>query len=261
MAQILPIFCLRTSDKNTKRNLFVNFKSSDEVPPPDVDITEDQIVQQIYNPSPEIENLKVPLILGQIFWPEEKDDGQDNDCDSDYVIDVQINAKFAIRKVLASEIIRHYVATVSMVSIMDKFNSDQSNKLTNQFLGHKLELDQGGYEILKGKTEIKHSKETVNNKITLLQDNLTKLSEFDEISSFDLHLRPTSMLMTCCLRTDKLPDSISFNDDRFCIKIGDKSCVDVHLPLYIDLTHPMKYKFDDHLCLFRVVFRMKESIE
>ena len=255
-----PLFCLKTTEKRSNRILFINFQATNDVPAPDVDVDEDTLIQEICNPSPRIENLKIPLKLSQIYWQKESD----KNGDRNYVIDVQLNEKFAIRKVIASEIIRNYVVTVVMVSIEEKYNASDAIKVAKQFVGHKLELDQAGYEILTIDHMADRSNELVNNKITFVDnDSDTKVSQDtttdNERVEYDLHYRPTSFLLTCSVRTDKLPDSISFNDDRFCVRIDEKDALDITLPNYIDLSEPVKYKFDDRLCLFRIVFKIRET--
>lgn len=258
---LTPLFCSKTKEKRSGRSLFINFKSSRDVPAPDLDFDEDRIVRLVcISPDPDLENFKIPLKLSQIFWTKER-----NKDDRNYVIDAQINDKFALRRVIVSEIFRHYVLTVVMASIEEKFNATDSTKLSGQFIGHDLDLDQLGYEILKDKISIDMSDELVNNKIIVIDESkgLSSnpiLTKEDKESAYDLHFRPASMLLTCSIRTDKLPDSISFNDDRICVRSGEDVLLDVYLPLYIELTHPVKYKFDDRLCLFRIVFKMVESL-
>lgn len=257
--EITPLFCLKTFDKKVQRNLFINFKSSDDVQEPEIDVDEDQLVREICNPSPNIENYKIPLKLSQIYWTK-----NDNKSDLGYVIDAQLNDKFAIRKVIASEIIRHYVITVAILTIEEKYNNNAPQaKAYGQFLGHKLELDQNGYEIIKSKLFIERSNELVNNKVIFADD--TPISEtstsgqLGEDTPYELHYRPNSKLLTCSLNTDRLPDSISFNDDRFYVELDGKCLIDVYLPFFIDLKQPVKYKFDDRSCLLRIVFNITES--
>ena len=282
-----PLFCVKTTDKITGQTLFINFKSSDAIEAPAINIEEEKLIREICEPSPEIERYKVPLQLSQIFWSgsdtleeygkigpgsRQHEKGEERN----YVIDVQLNDKFAFRKVIASEIIRHYVITVTMVSIEEKFNHDlkTNSRSAHQYLGHKLELDQAGYEILKSPLQIKRSNEVVTNKIVLMDSGkeITYDSFMDKCDIkadkddqrddtgiiYDLHFRPAIMVLTCSISTDKLPNSISFNDDRVKVELNDTKVLDVHLPLDIDLSEPVKYKFDDRLCLFRMVLKLKE---
>lgn len=266
--EILPLFCAKTTDKRTGQTLYINFKSSDAIQEPELDISEEQLVQEICNPSPRIEQFKVPLKMSQIFW---RDINNSEDNRRDYVVDVELNDKFALRRVIASEIIRHYVVTVTMVSIEDKFNQASATKLAHQYIGHKLELDQANYEILDSKQQIERSNEPVNNRILLVENPSTSKEKVPSDSKaspgtaddliepdFDVYLRPASKLLTCSIQTDTCPDSISFNDDRIIVELGEKTLMDVYLPVNIDLTVPAKYKFDDRRCLFRVVFKLAE---
>lgn len=282
-----PLFSVRTTDKRTGQTLFINFKASDAIQAPEIDIEEEKLVREICDPSPNIEKYKVPLQLSQIFWTgcdtlEEHGKiglGLQQDkkgSDRNYVIDVQLNDKFAFRKVIPSDIIRHYLITVTMVSIEEKFNQEPkaNSQSAHQYLGHKLELDQADYEILKTPIEIKRSNEVVTNKIVLIDSGKERTfnslmnkcdtgagkdnDPHDSEITYDLHFRPAIMVLTCSISTDKLPNSISFNDDRFKVELHDARTLDINLPLDIDLREPVKYKFDDRLCLFRVVFKLKE---
>jgi hypothetical protein len=273
--ETLPLFCVKTTEKRTGQTLYINFKSSDSIQGPAIDIEEDKIIQEICNPSPRIEQFKVPLRLGPIYWRATTNNHGDQICNSDktkqdYVVDVELNDKFALRRVIVSEIIRHYVVTITMVSIEDKFNQVSGTKSGHQYIGHKLELDQANYKILDSKQQIERSTELVNNRILLVESSPSKGTQEKvpagtqedvcdpDDSSYDLYLRPKSMLLTCSIPTDSCPDSISFNDDRVLVELGDKTLLDVHLPLSIDLSVPAKYKFDDRLCLFRIVFKMAD---
>lgn len=255
-----PVFCVRTTDKNSNKRLFINFKSTDGVEKPPVDLNEDQLVREICNPSPAIEKYKIPLKLSQIFWTKQGASGKERH----YVIDVHINDKFAIRRVLVNDVIRHYVIIVTLQTIEDKYNKSNSAKTCGQFLGHQLDLDQATYEVLNLTQCQDRSNELVSNKVLLLDERTS--GEVDSATSagtsdttYDLFYRPGSGILTCSISTDRLPDSILFNDDRILVQTSGKAIMDVHLPIQIDLREPMKYKFDDHTCLLRIVFKVSPN--
>lgn len=270
---VTPVFCVRTTDKRTERTLYINYRASDEVLAPEIEIEEEKLVKEICEPSPEIEKYKIPLQLSPIYWSQVEDEGKRTaarkQVDRNYVIDVEMNKRFAFRQVISSKIIRHYVVTVTMVSIEEKYNLERGSKTDKsayQYLGHKLELDQAGYEILKSPIEIKRSNEVVSNKIVLVDSGKELTYDGQQSTSedskdqipYDLHLRPAMGLLTCSITTDRLPNSMSFNNDRLNIELADKRVCDISLPLDIDLKEPVKYKFDDRLSLLRIVLKMKE---
>lgn len=250
-----PVFCIKTIEKNSRRSMFINFKSTDAVVPPEIDLDEDELCEEIRNPSARIENFKIPMKMSPIYWNKSEKEGEKS-----YVVDVFINDKFCIRRVLLSDVIRHYLSLVTMIQLEEKYNREGSTNKVGQFIGHKLELNQVSYEVLDDKQSIEKSTDLVNNKITLVEqpkiDSVISVLPNDTI--YDLYYRPTSKILTCSVNVDKLPDSIGFNDDRIIIRLDAKILVDTYLPFYIDLSEPAKYKFDDKLCLFRVVFRINE---
>lgn len=260
----VPVFCVRTVDKKSSRKLYINFKSTDAVETPPVDLNEDQLVQEICNPSPAIEKFKIPLKLSQIFWSKQS---ESSNKERHYVIDVHINDKFAIRKVLVKDVIRHYVIVVTLQTIEDKYNKNNSAEACGQFLGHQLDLDQAAYEVLNLTQCQDRSSELVNNRVLLLGEKNSSspsrgyksAATSSSDAPYDLYYRPGSRILTCSIQTDKLPGSISFNDDRIMVECSGQTLVDVHLPIRIDLKEPMRYKFDDKLCLLRIVFRIVES--
>ena len=261
-----PILCARTKDRKSARQLFINFKANDAIQSPESDFNEEDVVRVIRDQSPDVEQFKIPLVLSQIYWTKPSNELDESTVESDYnyVINVELNDKFAFSRVVTSEIMRHYLISVTMATIESKY-SDINNKLPHsQTLGHELELDQGDYEFLETKLEVEHSDELVASKIMIVSesDSSTLTNEQkslnNDIPSFDAHFRPRSMLLTFSIGTDKLPDELSFNDDHFILKSAGKSLVDVCLPLEIDLTEPVRYRFDDRFELFRVVFKVKE---
>lgn len=283
----VPLFYLQTTDKTSGRTVCINLKCTPEVQAPAVEIDEAKLVSEICDPSPQIEQYKIPLVLGKIYWSEAKSVGsseQQPGSERHYVTTVQMNDKFAYRKVVPSEIIRHYVISVVLTALEDKFNHPNAKKLYGQFLGHRLDLDQAAYEVRGhgGKSEsasVKQSKELVENKVMLLgsqEDSRgapskaidTTSPDADSLPPYDLYYRPKSQVLTVQLSADRLPERIEFNDDRLCVygtKFTDgkkepaSKLMDVHLPLYIDLSAPVRYKYDDKLCLFRAVFRVLEE--
>jgi len=248
----IPIFCVEVKDKKQKCTLFINFKSTSDVEYPNVDLNEDQLVQEICHPSQNIEKYKIPMKLSQLYWPKEIDG------ERKYVVDVYINDKFAIRRVLVGDVIRHYVIIVTMLTLEEKYNTDMQVKSCGQFIGHRLELDQAGYKVLETIQCVERSSKLINNKIVMIgdsEDQSATRTDSSDTSHLDLFYRPSSGILTCSIQTDSLPDSIGFNDDRIKVTLANKNLMDVHLPFAIDLNQPVKYKFDDRLCLFRAVFR------
>lgn len=275
----VPLFCLKTTDRSSGRKFYIDFRCTPEVLAPTVEIEETKLVSEICDPSPDIERFKIPLVLGKIYWSEAKSVDQQS-TERHYVTTVQMNDKFAYRKVVPSEIIRHYVISVAMSAIEDKFNHPHAKRLYGQFLGYRLELDQAAYEVLNpedNETKVKQSDELVENKVMFLEslgDESTQNMATDKNSdtgpqqSYDLYYRPKSQILTIQLSTNRLPERIEFNDDRVCMfgvdlaggaKDSATKLLDIHLPLYIDLSVPVKYKYDDKLCLFRAVFKAREE--
>lgn len=258
-----PIFCVSTRERNSRKKLYVNFKSTDAVEKPPIDLDEDELVREICNPSPAIERYKIPLKLSQIFWTKRSGDNKERD----YVIDVHINDNFAIRRVLVKDVIRHYVIIVALQTIENKYNTNDTAKTCGQFIGHQLDIDQATYEVLNLTQCRDRSSDLVSNKVLLLDEEAQKstasktneaVSSEADSQSYDLFYRPGSNILTCSIATDKLPEVISFNDDRITVESSGKTLMDVNLPLFIDLREPMKYKFDDRLCLLRIVFKVAE---
>lgn len=267
-SEILPLFCVRATEKRTGQHFYINFQSSDAIQEPRVEFDEETIVKVLTYHSRTVEQYKVPMNLSQIYWSKSEDN---DEASRAYVVDVEINSRFAIRRVIPSEVIRHFVVSIAMSSLESKFNHANASKSVRQYVGHKIDFDPSDYEILKNKQHQERSNELVNNKILLVEkpssseevreivpsgDRL-ELSDSTE-TSVDLFLRPKSMLLTCSIHTDTCPDSFSFNDDRVLVELGDEVLLDVHLPLNIDLDERAKFKFDDRQGLFRIVFKLKE---
>lgn len=281
---LVPLFHLKTTDKASKRTVYINFKCTSQVEAPTSKISEARLVDEIRNLSPELEQYKIPLVLSKIYWLKDKPDSSERQ----YVTDVQINDQFARLQVVPSEIVRHYVISVALSAIEEKFNNPNAAKLYGQYLGHQLDLDQVAYEVLghgEKQNFLERKGELVENKIMFVEsksgdiladDKVTDTDEArNELETYDLYYRPKSQILTIQVSADQLPDRIKLNDDHVCI-IGHKNksqtavaetsdssnppiLLDVHLPLYIDLNAPVKYKFDDKLCLFRAVFKVLEE--
>lgn len=241
----LPLFCVQVIDKISGKNVFINFKSSGIVEPPE-DIPDDHLLND------KKPKFIVPLRPSPLYYTK---DGRD-----DYVIIILINDVFSIRRVLVSDIMRVYLIQFALTEIERRYNSPESVKITGQFIGHKLELERKTSKTLTKEQCKEKITKFVNNKITILQDNAQSINQPDD-TVYDLHYRPTSRILTCSVHTEKLPDSIAFNEDRIFIKHGDNVLVDADLPIFIDLKEPLKYKFDDRIGLFRAVFKTLEKSE
>lgn len=251
----VPLFCVETRDRISGRKLFVNFLGVKDVPYPDNDINDDLLVRELMQPSQVLDAFGIPMNLSQLFW-KKITEGKSPPADY-YVLDCNINKKFAIRRVVNSDVIRHYVISVTFSEIEKKF-LDINHKKCGQFVGHNLDLDICDYKVLEGVVNVDRSTEPVNNRVIPLNDQLKKRIETSpspEVSS-DLFYRPKSKILTCSITTEVIPSSLGFNDDRIIIKAGDKILLDVFLPFFIDLSEPVKYRYDDRSCLFRVVFRI-----
>lgn len=248
-ANTIPLFCVETLDKKSSNKLFLNFRASHEVAAPEIEIEEEKIVRAIHEPSPEIERYKIPMQLSQIYWSKSTTPHQS--FGDSYVIDIFVNEGFGLMKVIPSQIIVHYLITVAMATI-------------EQRECDKLDMDQVEYRILEGKLEIERSSEIVTLKVIAVIDesnneDASKTASVNHSEKFDFHYRPKLQTLTCSLNgVEKIPDVISFNDDRILIKSDGSKLLDVYLPLNIDLTQPVRYKFDDRLCLLRIVFKTTE---
>lgn len=241
----LPLFCVQVTDKISKKNVFINFKSSSLIEPPD-DIPDDDLLND------KRPKFIIPLRLSPLYYTK---DGRD-----DYVIIILINDVFSIRRVLVSDIMRVYLTQFALTEIEKRYNSPESAKITGQFIGHKLELERKNSKTLTKEQCKERITKFVNNKITLLQADAQPPDQSDN-TAYDLHYRPASKILTCSVHTEKLPDSVAFNEDRILIKQDDNILVDVDLPIFINLKEPLKYKFDDRIGLFRAVFKTIEKNE
>lgn len=256
-----PIFCVSTVDKISKIKTYFNFRYSDSVPYPDGEFTDEDIIRLASGPGTGNEQYNIPLQSSPIFWNNEEtndDQKEKKTKERSYVIEIMINDKFALRKVLISNIMKRYLICVTFIAVEEKYNTDKYIHTRGHFIGHELDFDQLNHKILKDRLFMDRSKELVNNKITVLdmsKDVIEQPQSRDSTPIYDLYFRPSSKILTCCIRTDKLPESISFNDDRLIVESEENKLVDIFLPIYIDLKEPMKYKFDDKLLLLRVVFK------
>lgn len=264
-----PLFCVKVEDKMSGRTIYVNFYATDGVDPPEVEITVEGLVRtEMLGPGPGVEDYKVPVGLSPMFWDKKKETVSEQD--RAYVIEAGLNDRFVYRQVLTNLVIRHYAISVTLSVIMDKFNDPpKPNEHPQQYLGHKLDLDQPNYRVLNDKQRMERSNEIVNNKIAIVEpDREVTFDESksdaktceDEPVSYELLLRPAMAIITCSISTDKLPKSIGFNDDQIEVVLDDKRVLSLHMPVSIDLTVPVKYKFDDRLCLFRMVCSIAETL-
>lgn len=257
MVEGIPIFLIQTKEKITGTTLFINFKTSNSVPAPDDNFDDAVLAEEwLRNPNFNSQKYQIPLQTSPIFWSKERDKVR---C---YVIDVLINDKFTIRRVLTSKLVQHYVVLAAISVIEEKFNDPKQTKLFGQFLGHQMDLSFADYKMMDSQC-MERTDEIVKNKVVPLGDPSVdsdkSTTEGTKEAIYELHYRPSSKILTCSINTDRLPDSIGFNDDRVVVKSGENNLVDVHLPFYIDLNVPVKYKYNDKLCLFRVVFNVIEE--
>lgn len=256
-----PLFCIKTKEKVSGKDFYINFCSSEDVAYPTVDYDGNRLAKEMAERGIEnVEEFKIPLMSSPIFWSKRMDESDEKH----YVIKICINDKFAIRRVLANDFMRNYLVEVAMLVIEEKYNSKTSSiKTCGQFIGHKLDLDFKHYTHLSKKVEKEISNELVNNKITLLDNESGKPSKTASDPhdlNLDMFYRPASKLLTVSILTDKCPESISYNDDRIIVKQGETTLCDTYLPFYIDLSEPVKYKFFDKFGAIRMVFKIKESL-
>lgn len=256
----LPIFHVQTIDKITGRTFYINFRVSDAVQAPALDfdvrgLTEEWLRSgetSVYR-----EEYKVPFLSSPVFWSKEKDNVRH------YVIDVMINYKFAAKRVCTEQVIKHYVICVAITVIEEKLNNPIESTQFGQFLGHKVDLCALTYKLIRYPLNIERTDDIVKNKIVPIGrshiDDEPSTSGDAKDAMYELHYRPASKILTCSITTDRLPDSISFNDDRIVVLSGKNRLIDIYLPFFIDLKIPVKYKYDDKSCLFRVVFKVKEE--
>ena len=249
-----PLFCVRTIDKVSSRHLVLNFRTAKHLPPPKMEaFNEDLITVHFLNPIPQLEaDLMMPQESTPIFWSMKPLSHDGEKC---YVISFRVNEEFALQKVLTSEIVKHYLICASMVETEKRVNEGQ---LVGQNIGHRLDLDYMNYEILKD-LQVLPSRELVNTKVSVVSEGpSTKTTTESEENLYDFHFRPKSMILTCSLSTESMPDYISFNEDRVLIKLGEKVLVDAFLPIHINLKETVWYKFDEKEKLLRIVFKVVE---
>lgn len=257
-----PLFCIETKDKTTDTETFVNFYGNDNIQAPTIELDEQQLAQELLHPSEALDALTIPMNLGGLFWKKSRENNYTAGSPNAYVIDCKINLKFALRKVISSEVVRYYVISVALSAIEKKFNDNRHGKgSSGQFVGHQLDFDVCNYNLLNGEEISPKSTELVNNKVIPLDlETSTSLSRgLENINSCDFYYRPLSKNLTCCIATDFLPTTISYNDDRIVVKVDGRILLDACLPFFIDLSRPIMFKFDDRLCLFRIVFKIVES--
>lgn len=260
-----PIFCVETADIVSKLPIFINFYATNEIQYPAVDLHEEMLMSGIMRFDKTLESWTLPINLGPLYWkmnPETNPDYKDKG----YVIETKLNHDFAIRRVIMSEVVRHYIITVALSAIEKKFNDQSDPKKYGQFIGHELSLDVSGYKVLDCQNLSAKSDQLVNNKVISLIDSgqsalSTKFKEQCELNETDYSLlyRPRSKILTCVLPCDTLPSSIGYNDDRIVVKNGDETLMDINLPFFINLREPMKYKFDDRSCTIKIVFKISET--
>lgn len=256
----LPIFHVRTIDKITGRDFYINFRVSDTVPAPGIDFDVAGLTEEWFrsgSTSVYREEYKVPFLSSPVFWSKEKDNVRD------YVIDVMIEHEFAAKRVLTEEVIKHYVICVAITVVEEKLNDPKESIQFGQFLGHKVDLCALTYKLIQNPLNIERTEVIVRNKIVPLGGHRVEdepsTSRVSKDAMYELYYRPASKILTCSITTDRLPDSISFNDDRILVISGKNRLIDVYLPFFIDLKIPAKYKYDDKSCLLRVVFKVKEE--
>lgn len=258
--QETPLFCVETIDNVSGLPLFINFYGTNEIQYPAVDLHEDMLMSGIMRLDNILESWTLPVNLGPLYWKISRELDTDHRSKG-YVIDTKLNHDFAIRRIIMSEVVRHYVITVALSAIEKKFNDKAEPKKYGQFIGHDLDLDVGGYKVVDSKSMSFKSNELVNNKVTplgLAGNTLKNECDTNE-TDYSLFYRPRSKILTCVLSCDTLPTSIGYSDDRIVVNIEEKSLMDIYLPFFINLKEPMKYKFDDRSCTIKIVFKIIEK--
>jgi len=249
-----PLFCVRAIDKISSRYLVLNFRTAKHLPPPKMEAFNDDLMTMAYfNPMPQLEaDLMMPQESTPIFWSLKPLSDNGAKC---YVISFRVNEEFAFKKVLTSEIVKHYLISVSMVETEKRVNE---GRLVGQNIGHRLDLDFTNYKILKD-PQVLPSKELVNTTVSLVSgESPTKTTIGRRGDQYNFQFRPKAMFLTCSLSTESMPDYISFNEDRVLIKLGGKVLVDAFLPIHINLKETVWYKFDEKEKLLRIVFKVVE---
>lgn len=241
-----PIYLVYTKDKTSKKLFNINIISSPTVEPPPVDLTDDQLTVECIKESALYHSYKIPFLSSPIFWT----DGEK----SEYIIHVKINDKFVKDRVLNGNTVRHVLVGILVVELEKKFNSGIDGSGSEQVLGHKLDLDVQNYGIKDGIVPSQRMSLIVNER-NLAGDSRDQ----DEEKLYDLYYRPGLQVLTCSVQTTEMPTSFGFNKDRLIVKVKENTLVDVHLPFFIDLKEPIKYKYDEKTNNFRVVIKINEE--
>lgn len=264
------LFCAVANEQITKKKIYINFGASSSVDHPEVDINSTDLIREWLNPKFE-EDYQVPIVLSPFLQPKEESDKKNSNritifqkqsaSPDRYIIVALINDKFA-RRVLVDKIIQHYVILVTL-TVIEKVYNKAGELQKGEFIGHDFDFTQD-YEILKDRPYMESSGKLVNNKVTLVSPSTSDIIKFDNSpkQSYDLYYRPKSRILTLCMALDKIPDKVSFTEDRIKVNLNACDNVDIWLPFYIDLDRPVRYKYDDKTSLFRFVAQiLEESVQ
>lgn len=258
-SKIEPLFCIETALINPNKRLFINIKASSIIHQPNLEHLSnvEELVHEMAstNNTPKTKKFNINFKSSPIFWSTEDRFSQDKH----YVVDVLINDKFG-ENVKRERVIQHYLIHVIMSVLEDKYNVGDQMKNAQHNLGHHINWVVGEYKVLEDIKCFYRSEEIVNSTVKYLHGTQGEcIQDVNEVP-YILHYRPGSNYLTFSLTTDRLPSSFSFNDDRLIVETcSHLGIIEIHLPFFINVNEPVKYKYDDNSCSFRIVFRTVES--
>lgn len=250
-----PFLCIRSRERISGSRLYVNINISSEVAPPkDKKFDEDKLVDRYINfcqGMPDDGAYSIPLISSPLAYTKEIDGKRH------YGVNVAINDKFAISRVMGSKIVLDYTVGV-IFSVLDSKFSDFDYQKRHQYIGHKFDSDFQHYDVLEEKS-VELTRDLVINKVmpTSVPHADTRVEDSQE-EVYDLHYRPAKKFLTLSVQAEKQPKSISFNDDHIIVELSENDMIDIYIPLKIDLEVPIRYRYDTESMLLRVVFKVIE---
>jgi len=124
-----PGMCIKTRDEKTGKKVFVNLCHSEDVPEPQVHLTDQELADILDGGSNnEVDDIRFPMSIG------DKRDEVDKAGKPSFACDCIVNAKFFRTKLLQSKVYQTFLIVVALEGIDEK---------------HKMELDKNGYTILQ----------------------------------------------------------------------------------------------------------------